>query len=358
MNHHLDNPGTVYANWDGQSYKTIASDGYDANARFRFAFFPAYPLLGRTLAWLVGIRPEVALLVVSNGCLLALFCVTARYLALRHPEASPEQAGYVLLAIGLVPTTFFFRMAYSESLFLLLTALVLYAMARGWPLLVIAGLVGAATATRPVGVGLIPALMLHVWHRSPSRRSFGVRATGLTPIACWGIVSYMIFQYLRCDDALAFVHAQEYWKLRAPSSLGERLWSLATLEPIRSMFDPAGPGNRSIREHHPLFSLRLVDPLFFLGAIALTVVGAVKRWLSDYEVATAAFLLLIPYATNGYEQYMRAMGRYASAALPVYFVLGHLLDRAPGPLAAGLLAVSGFLLGTFSALFATWYLMI
>lgn len=358
--HKFDYGGEAYANWDGQWYKKIAIDGYgDApDARSRVAFFPGYPLLGGALSKLVGIKAEVALLIVSNVCLAALFCLTAKYVSLRYPEDTTNLTGYVLLALGLVPTTFFFRMAYTESLFLLLTALVLYGMIRQWPVVVIALVVGAATATRPVGVGLIPVLMLHVWHRSRFHWAFLARAAILSPIACWGIAAYMGFLYLELDDPLAFAHAQDAWQLRPPSSLVERLLSLATLEPIWSMFDPTSPGYRSMREHHALFSLRLVDPLFFLGAVALTATGAFKRWLSDYEIITALFLLLIPYTTNGYEQYMRSMGRYASAAFPVYFVLGHLLSRIPAPLVSAFAGLSGFLLGAFSALFAAWYLFI
>jgi len=52
---------------------------------------------------------------------------------------------------------------------------------------------------------------------------------------------------------------------------------------------------------------------------------------------------------------MRSLGRYSSAVVPIYVVLGHLLCRIPGPMVAGLLGVSGFLLGTYTALFASWY---
>src|SRR5204862_523036 len=73
--------GEAYANWDGQWYKKIASDGYDyrLDAPSSVAFFPAYPLLGGGLARIAGIRPELALLVVSNSFLIVLFWLTVRY---------------------------------------------------------------------------------------------------------------------------------------------------------------------------------------------------------------------------------------------------------------------------------------
>ena len=55
---------------------------------------------------------------------------------------------------------------------------------------------------------------------------------------------------------------------------------------------------------------------------------------------------------------MQSMGRYSSAAFPIYLVLGHLLCWLPGPVVSCLTALSGFLLGTYTALFASWHVFI
>jgi len=59
------------------------------------------------------------------------------------------------LALGLFPTTFFFRAAYSEALFLLLIVLVLYGLERAWPYLLIALIIGPGNRDpcRRCGVG-------------------------------------------------------------------------------------------------------------------------------------------------------------------------------------------------------------
>jgi len=360
--HMFDYAGEAYANWDGQWYKKIAAQGYDYDpgSPSSVAFFPAYPLLGGGLARIAGIRPEVALLVVSNLFLICLLCLTAKYVSRRFPGPPRRLADRVLLAMALVPTSFFFRMAYSESLFLTLTVLVLYAIHRGWPLPIIAVIVGLATAARPVGVGLIPALILHIWHKSPGARVFAVRTTCLVPVACWGIAAYMAYLYAEFGDPLAFARTQSNWRLRPPTTLGQRMLALVILEPIWSLYDPSGPAywGKLAGASDPLFSLRAADPIYFLGAVTLVAVGAAKRWLSGCEVVTAASLLLIPYTTIGYDQYMQSMGRYSSAAFPVYIVLGHLLCRAPEPVVACLAGLSGFLLGAYTALFASWHIFI
>jgi hypothetical protein len=95
-----------------------------------------------------------------------------------------------------------------------------------------------------------------------------------------------------------------------------------------------------------------------LAAVTLTVIGAFKRWLSAYEWVSAVALLVIPYLTRAQEMNMTSMGRFASVVLANYLVLGHLLCRLPGPVVTGLLALSGFLLGAYAALFASGHMFI
>ncbi|MBI1902784.1 MAG: hypothetical protein HYS13_16930 [Planctomycetia bacterium] len=66
-------------------------------------------------------------------------------------------------------------------------------------------------------------------------------------------------------------------------------------------------------------------------------------------------MLLIPYLTKSYDNAMAGFGRFAAVVVPVYPVMGWLLMRMPAALRCGLLAISGFLLGAYSALFAAGY---
>ena len=82
---------------------------------------------------------------------------------------------YVLLALTLFPTAYFFRMAYSESVFLLVTLAAMLSIELGGPLLVTSLIIGTATAARPVGVALLAPFALHLWNRSNSWHGFAVR---------------------------------------------------------------------------------------------------------------------------------------------------------------------------------------
>jgi hypothetical protein len=348
-----------FVRWDGFWYEKILMQGYsyDPHQASDVAFFPAYPLLGRSLVHLTGWSPDLALLMVAHGCLAGTFILLAAYAAHRFKDSPREFGPYVLLAFGLLPTNLCFRMAYTESLFTLLTVLVLFGMERRWPLILLALITGLATATRPVGVGLLPPLILHAWHRSATGARFLGQLLYLVPAACWGLGAYMAFQYLEFGEPWAFALTQTHWQMGLPAPPGDRVIALETLAPLWSVFDP-----RSLcywtHFRVPtcwLFSPLFVDRFFFLLAVVLTGIGTWKRWLSMSEVALAVSLLVIPYVTRAHEMCMASMGRFASAAFPVYLVLGVLLTRAPAPLAAAVLALSGFLLGVYAALFAAEY---
>lgn len=154
-----------FANGDGAWYQSIAEHGYQHGVgEFSdTAFFPAFPCCARWVAWATSLRTEAALFVVANLCFVATFVAAAAYMSCRYPESPADVTEYALLSLGLIPTTFFFRMAYAESMFVSLTILFLYGLARGWPLLVLAFIVGLATGTRPVGVALVPVFALHAW---------------------------------------------------------------------------------------------------------------------------------------------------------------------------------------------------
>jgi len=349
----------AFANWDGEWYLSIVERGYayDTTKRSSVAFFPAYPLLAWGLARATGVDPIVSLLIISHASLIAAFALTLAYVRLRFPDDKQELGEYVLLSLGLFPTALFFRMAYSESLFVLLTVLCLYGMERRWPLLILALLVGFATATRPVGLALLPPFVLHVWHRSASRQQFGIRLTWLLPLSLWGIAAYMGYQWLTFGEPLAFFKTQGNWRVYRPSSLSEKASALVTLKPVWGNFDPSSPGYwlRHTVYPNPFASLSFMNPLFFVAGSIFIVIGFCRRWLSAYEILLACFLLLIPYVASSYEIHMAGMGRFVAAMFPLHLVLGQIFARLRGSLAALLLSVSACFLTLYAALFAAWY---
>lgn len=358
---HRTDLAAAFANWDGQWYLRIARDGYfyDPQSMSSVAFFPAFPLAGRCLARLTGLDYDLALTLTANLCFFLALGLFGDYLR-RRPELPPGAVVYAPLVLALFPVGFFFRMAYSDALFLLLAILILYGLARRWPILAVAALVGLATAARPVGVALLPPLLLAAWRRydSPSRRLalFAVAA----PLCVWGLAAYMIFQSIRFGEPLAFVHTQEHWRFRSKAGIEEQLLASAMLDPLWTVYDESSPAYWRRHDHElgPTFSLQFANPLYFAGIALLVGYGAWRHWLSAEETLYAAGVLLIPYVVKAHDGCMNSHARYALAAFPAFIVLGRLLSALPSPYVAIILALSGFLLGTYAALFAGWFLFI
>ena len=370
-----------FAAWDGQWYARIATEGYTYSREqaSSVAFFPLFPLLAAALMRVTGMSASWALLLVAHVSLIASFVLLARYAAARRPT-SPAGAEYALLAFGLFPTTFYFRMAYSEPLFLLLTLAAMLGMARRWRPVLIAAVIGLATATRPVGVALLAPFAIHLWRlnrrlslgeRTPFRGAKGdftrkrpsaaVRLCLAAPVmllACWGLLAYMAYQHRTFADPLAFAKTQVHWgHPAAPLSPWHRAWRLVTLAPLRGVYDPANPCHWAQHAPHDdaAFNLMFANPLYFAFAAGSIALGAWRRWLTAGEIALAAALLGVPYLTQADRMCMASQARFAIVVFPIYLVLANLLARMPPPLVAVACGIAGILTGLYSALFVSWY---
>lgn len=344
--------------FDAVEYLEIIRRGYsyNPNEASLVAYFPAYPLLSRWVGLAIGLLPADAALLVTHSSLLVAFVLLARYLRVRWPEATAEQRGQVLAFFGLWPLGLYFRMPYAESLFVCGTLAVLYGMARGWPLTVLAVLTGFVTAVRPVGVALTAAFVWYILTRPGSRpRVKTGHVLMLAPLACWGLLGYMAYQWIAFGTSWAFAQTQEHWSFRAPNDRSglPKLRSLATLEPFWGVYMPSNTrywGNAST-VGYPLFNMVFWNPILFALAAVLLLLGGWKRWLSGSELVMGAGLLAVPYLTRSYEMSMASHGRFAAVVVVNYLVLGRLLAWLP-PLATATVCAA---LALFLYLFTTLY---
>jgi len=323
------------------------------------------------------------LLIVSNCFLLAAFVFLERYLRDRSiSPVSQHVTAYSLWAMALFPAGFYFHMAYTESMLIFLLVLSMYAMRRNWPIAVIILIIGAATATRSVGIALCLPFTSHLWKRSacdspaavtdshiapgfvnesPLRAQiprFAGRALLFIPLACWGLILFMNYQVWKFGTPLAFANGQEAWHVRAvPESLVDRVQNLIMLEPVQAVYTPESPVHwaRHAPRDNPLLNLNFANPFFFLGMAAIIVVGAIKRWLNDPELLLSIALLLIPYVMQSNRLGMTSQARFTSVVFPAYIVMGHLLARLPIWVAAPLLGLAAFMMAVYAAYFTSGY---
>ena len=216
-------PTPGLANWDSGWYNAIARHGYSytPDVQSNVAFFPLYPL---TIRLLQPITRDAVLagVIVSHIAFLGGLLFVYR-LALLHTD-SDRVARRTVLYIACFPTAFFFSAVYSESLFLCLSVGSLYFSRRGdwWR----AGILGAlASATRVVGVLLLPVLMLELlraagWAPSTLRdreqlssallrlwgRRIDLLALMFVPL---GLAAFAALTYVTLDEPFAFFKVQD-----------------------------------------------------------------------------------------------------------------------------------------------------
>ncbi|MEW4526553.1 hypothetical protein [Maioricimonas sp. JC845] len=358
-----------FARWDARHYVLILEDGYgsDPVPAKRVVFFPAVPLLARGIVALTGLSPIASLLVVSHTSLVAAALLLFALLRRRDPPLDQRTATLCVLCLLLLPTGVFFRMAYTESTFLLLTVLAMYGMTTRWRPVVVAAVIGLATATRPTGVALLLPFAWYLWQRernapspqplAPSLLRVSARSLLLLPVACWGLLAYMTWLWWRFDDPVAFVTFMPRWVLRGDATLWERLSAAVTLLPLREAYDPASKAYWAVmdRTTHSVLSLRMADPVWFGGTALLILVGARQRWLNSGELLLAAGLLGIPWFLHSHASMMQSHGRYAAVVWPACLVAGQMLARIPRVLTDVLCGAAALLLVIYAAMFSARY---
>lgn len=209
----------MHARCDSAWYIDIALEGYSfsQDRQSNVNFFPLYPLCMRSLSKII--RPFtfylpkfeqyiIAGVIISGTSLLLGLMILYRLFQLDVDHKTALVATLFLLSF---PTSFFFTAVYTESLFLILSALMFYLARKGK--FILSGVTGFfAALTRPVGFLLFLPLAIELYShfkkqkKSPSVLSF---FPPLLPIL--GLLTFMIFLYIKFKNPLLFLEAAKYW---------------------------------------------------------------------------------------------------------------------------------------------------
>ena len=305
----------LLARWDSQWYQWIVQEGYwlRPGQRSNVAFFPLYPMAIDLVAPFVGNNTVLAGVIVSNVAFLALLIVL--YQLTRLESDSHQTASRTVFYLAIFPTSFFFSMMYTESLFLFfIVAAIYFARKRLWVWAALMGLL-AGTA-RVVGVltwGLImwEWLRVHGWnieaiHRKQSwlnlwaglkRDWIDILVIAVIPL---GLLSYMFFLQQNFKDPVAFSTVQSAW---GRENIGP--WAVIARDIRVLSSEGMGLGNLS----------RILN-LTTLAVILGISVAIWRRLGAGYALFTL-LALLIP-ATSA----SQSLIRYAIVCFPVFMILG------------------------------------
>jgi hypothetical protein len=323
---------TAWERFDALWFLRIAEEGYrveDGSA----AFFPLFPLAVRAVSFLVGGHPFGAAVAVSNLAFLGALVVTYLLTDLEHDERR-ARATVVLLAF--FPTSYFFLMPYSESLFLLLAVTTFWFARRGrW---VGAGIAGALAAlTRGVGIALAPALMIEALHRRVEGRGRAWPGMLAAAATAGGTLVYLGSWQLRAGDALTPLNTQQNWE-RVFSWPWASLW-----EATRAAFRYVGDANGG----YWLLDWLIVIP--FLAAAGY----AIARYRPSYGVYVLV-TLLIPLSFVFEDRTLMSMPRFVLVVFPAFWAAAEAAERRHVP-ASALAAVGACGIGLLSMLTVNWY---
>jgi hypothetical protein len=351
-------PGTlsIWSYWDGEHYVALALDGYFQAPRYVSpAFFPMYPLLVRSFSEVFGGSPSKEALSYWGPLLSLLFLPFAFYFIyeIARQGWGERAAKGTILALAFFPTAFFLNAAYTESLFLALSAGSLWAIRVKRNLLLACILAGLATATRNVGIFLVAPLM-YEWIAQGGLKEPRERWRGLyLAFAPSGLIVYMGYLWIKFGDPLLFYSSQKYWKREAtgPLDTANRAWATA-VEGVGMLSDSrlwAHPSVQNFADHLERAN-SFCNLAFLIFAVVVLLAGVRKLPLS---LTIYSLLLFVPPALFGTPDVpLMGIPRYVLVAFPVFIVLGLLARRKL--LFAGWLILSTIMSIILCALFVSW----
>ena len=168
-----------------------------------------------------------------------------------------------------------------------------------------------------------------------------------TPITLNDIPLFILY-----EDIFRFCPILGHFQLHRESLLShEPIWSVY-LSDSRAYWRRLEPGPSAAT------NLAFANPIYFLLAITLVMLGAWKGWLNSRETLLAALLIFIPYIMRGHEMCMLSQGRFMAVVFPIYLVMGQVLSRIPSPYAAMVVGLFVFYLAIYSMHVAAGYPLI
>lgn len=345
----------IWSHFDGEHYARLASNGYlNPPNNMSPAFFPLYPLLIRAFAALFGGPVSVEVLAVWGVLISLLVLPFALYFVYRIAEQDygTRVAQGAVLGLAFFPTTFYLNAAYTESLFLALSAGALWAARIRRDLLLACLLAGLATATRNVGLFLALPLA-YEWFRNIGYYRWW-RASYLA-LAPSGLVAYMGYQWWKFGSPFLFYTDQKDWNREASGPLLtiSNAWQEAR-DGVGWLFDP----QVQIAEFDPtqlMVHLNSANNTYNFAFLTLAIVLLIAglRVLSPGMWGYAFLVSIFPAFFGAPGVTLMGLSRYVLVAFPLFIVLGVLLRNRM--LLWTWLAAGVVLSLMFCAMFVTWW---
>ena len=288
--------------WDACHYLRIARHGYELDASFsNLQFYPLFPLVMAAIGALLGEGSEFALTLVANHLFFfAGLLFVGRW---ARPRFGPEMGRRTMMLLAATPFGFFFSAAYTEPLFLALTAGCFVALDRRRYVLG-AGAAFLAALTRPTGILLIAPMALYLREARQRGQDVRMRHILVLTAAPAGVMMFMAYQWWVFGDPFLSLTEQDAY------------YRILTLPPIAFI---ASLGSILAGHAWP------ADPFDALS-IALGTWGSIALYKRNAAAAAFCLLSVLSYAAlpvAGYK--LLSAGRFVMVLFPLYLVLARAL---------------------------------
>lgn len=292
-----------WANFDGVYYLIIAARGYTVD---NSGFFPLFPLIINAVSSIFGsvqafdLRQYFIALILASVFLASALLFIHKLVRFDYDS---NVAMLTILAVLVFPTSFFFASIYSESLFLLLTILSFYfARKKKWLFASVFG--SLLTATRVVGIAIIPALIYEFIKNEKNLFQKKALSLLLTPL---GLLLYMYFNLKEWGNPLQFMSAQG--NLANERSIDQIILFPQTIYRYFNILTNVSP---SIYE----WWIALLELSAFIFASIMLLIAWKKKIRFSY-ILFSIVALLIPASTGTFT----GMPRYVLILFPIFIAL-------------------------------------
>jgi hypothetical protein len=285
-----------WANFDGVHYLNIARRGYVDE----FRFFPLLPMSLKVISW-GNIEWGLWASIISVQ-LLAFAAITMLYKLLRLDYSVSTSQMSILLLLTF-PTSFFLGSIYTESLFLLLTVSAFY-LARKEQWLGVGLLAVLTSATRIVGVALIPGLLAELWLQKPIKKLYVKIMMIISGVS--GLLAYAYYLHTKFGNALLFVEGH--------TALGNSR-STSLVNPLRTVVR-YGKILTSLSTSVHEWWVALLEICTFIFACALMYIAWRKNVRKSY-LLYALFAFAVPVLSGTFT----GLPRYAIILFPMFVAL-------------------------------------
>jgi hypothetical protein len=303
-----------FARYDSGWYHGIASRGYTyvEGGRSNLAFFPLYPQLMGTVGRAFGGAQHhfyLAGILVSWLSFIIAMPLLYRLARLDLPRAAAIRATTYAAAL---PSSYFFGLVYSESLFLLaLVGATLALRTRHWLWAAVFG--AALTATRVNGVMFVPALAWLAWRAAGPNRRDRTAALMVAAASLIGIGGYCYFNYRLSGNPFEWYDSITRWNYTPGGN------------PFAGIYGVTEALIRRPIQYLTQERMAPYDTLNTLSAVlALWTVPFVWKRFGTGYAAVIVLGLVLPLSSGQLE----GLGRYCAVLFPIALLLGGLEGEA------------------------------